>query len=73
MLQENPEEKLQIAANSLRNLRKKWRTASTKEKKMARELFGKYAYASGEKSVGISIGFEQAAHDIDRLIRILES
>ena len=56
----------------LRNLRKKWRTEATKQRKLADRLYERRAVESGGKSVGVYIGLEQAASDLDKLIRSLE-
>lgn len=60
----------------LKNFRKKWRRASTKENKFQEHLRQKYKgdYVPGcyEKSVGIDIGYGHCTGDIDNLIRMLE-
>lgn len=54
--------------HELKRLRKKWRCAATKEKRRATILYTQQAYASAEKSVGIAIGQESDANDLDQLI-----
>ncbi len=57
----------------LKNLRKKWRCEATKQYKFAYKMFDKNAIASAEKSMGIWIGFNQAANELDKVIKEMES
>jgi hypothetical protein len=59
--------------DKLKKLKRKWRTAYTKEGKMADRLFKSNAVASGEKSVGITIGYGFCLCDLEKLIRELEN
>lgn len=53
----------------LKNLKKKWRGEATKERKIACNFYDKEC---ATESVGISIGFELDANDLDNLIRTME-
>lgn len=57
----------------LRNLRKKWRTAATKEEKRCNHMIERNAITSAEKCMGIWIGTTGCANDLDKLIKELES
>jgi hypothetical protein len=59
----------------LRNLRKKWRTEVTRERKYQQSLIEKYKgmdNLSLEKSVGIDIGYSMCSSAVDKLIKELE-
>ena len=58
--------------DELKNLKKKWRARATKEEKMAHRLFEKRAMASGEKSMGITIGYNVAAQELENVIKKYE-
>jgi len=58
----------------LKNLRKKWRTEQTRERKF--QSGERLGYVPGalslEKSVGIDIGYGMCSSELDRFIRELE-
>lgn len=63
----------QDLVKKLKNLRKKWRSAATKEGKRCDYFRERNALHSAEKSMGIWIGTTGCANNLDRLIRELEN
>lgn len=53
----------------LKNMKKKWRSAYTKEGKRATALFKMGAASSAEKSVGVTIGYGWCLSDLEKLIK----
>ncbi len=56
----------------LKNLRRKWRSAATKEAKLSDRLRDRNAITSAEKCMGIWIGTTGCANDLDKLVKELE-